>query len=165
MSIFHVTCIIIRKQSDAHDRTTAEGRLPVKTPLRIKILGVLSKSVKSSEYPYQIAKIVEEGLLSPELNPMNRTAGREASRFRSAIFSLVNFVARRGASSDLSTVAEGLVSNLRAFVQDQGWPIADRDQDMELRGYGYETIGLLAKASPEKSTLFFASRVTMVSGQ
>ena len=122
----------------------------MKTPLRIRILGVLARSVKCSAYPRQVAKIVEEGLLSAELNPTNKTAGREASRFRSAIFSLVNFVARRGASSDLSIVAGGLVGNLRAFVQDQGWPIADRDQDMELRGYGYETIGLLAKAAPEK---------------
>jgi proteasome component ECM29 len=127
-----------------------DGQLPVKTPLRIRILGVLSKSVKCSAYPHKIAKIVEEGLLSAELNPTNKTAGREASRFRQAIFSLVNFVARRGAPADLSVVAGGLVGNLRAFVQDQGWPVADRDQDMELRGYGYETIGLLAKAAPEK---------------
>ncbi|KAH3915958.1 hypothetical protein HBH56_067030 [Parastagonospora nodorum] len=127
-----------------------EGKLPVKTPLKIRILGILSKSVKSSAYPHKIAKIVEEGLLSAELNPINKTAGREASRFRQAIFSLVNFVARRGAPADLSVVAVGLVDNLRAFIRDQGWPIADRDQDMELRGYGYETIGLLAKAAPEK---------------
>jgi len=130
--------------------STTEGQLPVKTPLRIRILGVLARSAKCSAYPHQVAKIVEEGLLSAELNPTNKTAGREASRFRSAIFSLVNFVARRGAPADLSIVASGLVGNLRAFVQDQGWPIADRDQDMELRGYGYETIGLLAKAAPDK---------------
>jgi proteasome component ECM29 len=130
--------------------TFPEGTSPVKTPLRIRILGVLSKSDKSTTYPHKIAKIVEDGLLSAELNPTNKTAGREASKFRSAIFSLVNFVARRGASSDLSIVAVGLVGNLRAFIQDQGWPAADRDQDMELRGYGYETIGLLAKAAPEK---------------
>jgi proteasome component ECM29 len=122
----------------------------VKTPLRIRILGVLSKSAKCTSYPREIAKIVEEGLLSVELNPTNKTAGREASKFRSAIFSLVNFVARRGAQTDLSTIAQGLVGNLRAFIQDQGWPNADRDQDMELRGYGYETIGLLAKAAPER---------------
>ncbi|KAJ4984646.1 proteasome component ECM29 [Stagonosporopsis vannaccii] len=126
------------------------GTLPVKTPLRIRILSVLSKSVKCTTYPHKIAKIVEDGLLSPELNPTNKTAGREASKFRSAIFSLVNSVARRGAASDLSSVAISLVGNLRAFIQDQGWPTADRDQDMELRGYGYETIGLLAKAAPEK---------------
>jgi proteasome component ECM29 len=98
--------------------------------------------------------MVEEGLLSPELSPTSKTsAGREASKFRSAIFSLVNFVARRGSTGDLSTVAESLVGNLRAFLQDQGWPTPDRDQDMELRGYGYETIGLLAKAAPEKILL------------
>ncbi|KAF2133950.1 hypothetical protein P153DRAFT_280550 [Dothidotthia symphoricarpi CBS 119687] len=130
--------------------TTSEGSLPVKTPLRIRILGLLSKSVKCSAYPNQVARIVEEGLLSPELASTNKTAGREASKFRSAIFSLVNFVARHGASEHLSTVAQSLVGNLRAFIQDQGWPTPDRDQDMELRGYGYETIGLLAKAAPDK---------------
>lgn len=111
---------------------------------------MLSKSVLCTTYPHNIAKIVEDGLLSAELNPTNKTAGREASRFRSAIFSLVNFVARRGAASDLSAVTVSLVGNLRAFIQDQGWPVVDRDQDMELRGYGYETIGLLAKAAPEQ---------------
>lgn len=130
--------------------TSPEGTSPVKTPLRIRILGVLSRSTKCTTYPHKIAKIVEDGLLSAELNPTNKTAGREASKFRSAIFSLVNFVARRGVSSDLSAVAVSLVGNLRAFIQDQGWPAADRDQDMELRGYGYETIGLLAKAAPEE---------------
>ncbi|KAF1929696.1 major component of the proteasome [Didymella exigua CBS 183.55] len=127
-----------------------DGASPVKTPLRIRILSVLSKSVTCITYPHKIAKIVEDGLLSAELNPTNKTTGREASKFRSTIFSLVNFVARRGASSDLSAVAVSLVGNLRAFIQDQGWPAADRDQDTELRGYGYETIGLLAKAAPEK---------------
>jgi proteasome component ECM29 len=101
--------------------SSSDGSLPVKTPLRIRILIVLSRSVKCTAYPRQIARLVEEGLLSPGLNATNKTAGREASKFRSAIFSLVNFVAR--------------------------------DQDMELRGYGYETIGLLAKAAPEKILL------------
>jgi proteasome component ECM29 len=111
---------------------------------------MLSKSAACTKFPRDIARIVEEGLLSPELSATNKTtAGREASKYRSAIFALVNFVARRGAADDLSTVAEGLVGNLKAFLQDQGWPTPDRDQDMELRGYGYETIGLLAKASPK----------------
>ncbi|KAF2792718.1 major component of the proteasome [Melanomma pulvis-pyrius CBS 109.77] len=131
--------------------TTQDGALPVKIPLRIKIMGVLTKSIACTSYPKEIAKMVEEGLLSPELNITTRTtAGREASKFRSAIFSLVNFVARHGSANSLSTVAESLVGNLRGFIQDQGWPSPDSDQDMELRGYGYETIGLLAKAAPEK---------------
>ncbi|CAI6341703.1 unnamed protein product [Periconia digitata] len=131
-----------------------EGPLPVKTPLRIRILGVLSKSVAFTAHPKEIARIVEEGLLSVQFNPIGKsTAGREASKFRSAIFAMVNFVARRGSPEHLSRIAEGLVGNLRAFLQDQGWPTPDRDQDMELRGYGYETIGLLAKAVPEKILL------------
>ncbi|KAL5412176.1 hypothetical protein PMIN04_009962, partial [Paraphaeosphaeria minitans] len=131
-----------------------EGAPAVKVPLRIRILGMLSKSVTSTKFPKDIARIVEEGLLSPELSATNKTtAGREASKYRSAIFALVNFVARRGAADHLATIAEGLVGNLRAFLQDQGWPTPDRDQDMELRGYGYETIGLLAKASPNSILL------------
>lgn len=115
---------------------------------------MLSKSVTCTTFPKDIARIVEEGLLSPELSATNKTsAGREASKYRSAIFALVNFVARRGTSEHLSTIAEGLVGNLRAFLQDQGWPVPDRDQDMELRGYGYETIGLLAKAAPKSILL------------
>jgi proteasome component ECM29 len=110
--------------------------------------------VTSTEYPQQIARIVEEGLLSIEIDPTKMTAaGREATRFRSAIFSLVNFVARRGSQENLAVVAEGLVGNLQGFIQDQGWPAPQRDQDLELRGYGYETIGLLAKAAPNKILL------------
>lgn len=130
--------------------SSQDASLPVKTPLRIRILNVLARSVKATEYPLQIAMIVEQGLLSVDQSTASKSAGREASKFRSAIFSLVNFVARHGSSTDLSRVAESLVANLRGFVQDQGWPVPDRDQDMELRGYGYETIGLLAKAAPEK---------------
>lgn len=131
-----------------------EGALAVKVPLRIRILGVLSKSTTCTTFPKDIARIVEEGLLSPELSATNKTtAGREASKYRSAIFALVNFVARKGATEHISTIAEGLVGNLRAFLQDQGWPVSDRDQDMELRGYGYETIGLLAKAAPKNILL------------
>jgi proteasome component ECM29 len=110
--------------------------------------------VATTQYPDHVARIVEEGLLSVEQDPMNRgTAGREASKFRSAIFALVNFIARRGSQTVLGPIAEGLVGNLRGFIEDQGWPTPDRDQDLELRGYGYETIGLLAKAAPGKILL------------
>jgi proteasome component ECM29 len=61
----------------------------------------------------------------------------------------MNFVARRGSKEKLTLIAKGLVDNLKAFIMDQGWPVPDRDQDLELRGYGFETIGLLAKAAPE----------------
>ncbi|KAF2109064.1 major component of the proteasome [Lophiotrema nucula] len=133
---------------------TPNGPMAVRTPLRIRILGVLSRSVKSTTHPKEIAKIVEEGLLAVDQNPSGQTkASRETSKFRAAIFTLVNFVARRGASDDVALVAESLTSNLRAFVEDQGWPAPDKDQDLELRGYAFETIGLLAKAAPHKVLL------------
>ncbi|KAF2474784.1 major component of the proteasome [Lindgomyces ingoldianus] len=148
-STFVETLLGLYFGSDASD-----GPLPVKVPLRIRILNVLSKSVTCTRYPRQISRVVEEGLLSTEqLQGNQTTAGREASKFRSAIFTLVNFVARRGSTSDLSSMGESLVGNLKSFIEDQGWPSPDKGQDLEIRGYGYETIGLLAKAAPEKVLL------------
>ncbi|KAF2730427.1 ARM repeat-containing protein [Polyplosphaeria fusca] len=131
--------------------TAPDGPLAVKTALRIKILNILAKSETITNFPKQISQIVEQGLLAVDEAPSGRTSvNREIAKFRAAIFSLVNFVARRGSPENLSSIAEGLVDNLRAFVQDQGWPTPDRDQDLELRGYAFETIGLLAKAAPTK---------------
>jgi proteasome component ECM29 len=127
--------------------------LLVGVPLKIKILGLLSKSTTATTYPQQISKIVEEGLISNYDNNASRATGREASKFRSAIFLLVNFVARHGAKKDIATVAPSLVQNLKSFIEDQGWPTPNRDEDLELRGYAFETIGLLAKAAPESTLI------------
>ncbi|KAF2206012.1 ARM repeat-containing protein [Delitschia confertaspora ATCC 74209] len=131
------------------------GNPPVKVPLKIKILTILSKSVTVAVYPKLVSRLVEEGLLNQHegMAVARISTGREASKFRSAVFALVNWVARQGAAKGLSEVAVGLVENLKLFIQDQGWPCPERDEDLELRGYGYETIGLLAKAAPEKLLL------------
>ncbi|OCK83918.1 hypothetical protein K432DRAFT_379061 [Lepidopterella palustris CBS 459.81] len=132
---------------------TTGGPPPVRIPLKIKILNLLSKSVVSSTYPKQISRIMEEGLISDHGQTTRTATGREASKFRSAIFAYVNFVARQGAAKDLTTIASGLVQNLKSFIEDQGWPSPNKDEDLELRGYGYETIGLLAKAAPDSILL------------
>ncbi|OCL06260.1 major component of the proteasome [Glonium stellatum] len=137
------------------------GPPPVRIPLRIKILNLLSKSVTSTTYPSYISRIVEEDLIYGHNAQNSRTSvGREISKFRSAIFGLVNFAARHGSRSDLSAVAPDLVQNLRSFIEDQGWPAPVGEHDLELRGYGYETIGLLAKASPEN--ILFEPKVSLL---
>ncbi|KAF2810350.1 ARM repeat-containing protein [Mytilinidion resinicola] len=145
---------IVQNLLDVYFGSSTSGGPPsVGTPLKIKILGLLSKSVASTTFPKEISKIVEEGLISSYDITTPRSTGREASKFRSAIFLLVNFVARHGAGKDISTVAPGLVQNLKSFIEDQGWPTPNRDEDLELRGYGFETIGLLAKAAPESTLI------------
>lgn len=139
---------------------TTSGPPPVRVPLRIKILNLLSKSVTSTTYPSHISRIVEEDLIYGYDSQTSRAVGREISKLRSAIFGLVNFAARHGSRSDLSTVAPGLVQNLRSFIEDQGWPVPIGKHDLELRGYGYETIGLLAKTSPEN--ILFEPKVSLL---
>lgn len=129
-----------------------QGPPAVRPALRIKLLSLLTKSVASTRFPERIVRIAEEGL-APGQQDSTSSRGREISRLRSAIFSFANFVARRGSPADVRTVAPILVDRLRAFIEDQGWPTLNRDEDISLRCYGYEVIGLLAKAAPQQTLI------------
>jgi len=76
--------------------------------------------------------------------------GREATKLRSAVFSYVNFVARYGGQETLHAIAPRVVSRLRDFIENQGWPKVGGNEDLVSRGYAYEVIGLLAKAGPRE---------------
>lgn len=76
--------------------------------------------------------------------------GREATKLRSAVFSYVNFVARHGGEPTLHAIAPRVVSRLRDFIENQGWPRVGGNEDLTSRGYAYEVIGLLAKAGPRE---------------
>ena len=121
--------------------------LPVRAPLQIKLLSILSKSVLSTTYTNSVIRLVEEGLLG-EKSRNSTSRGREAIKMRSAIFSYINFLARQGSTSSIHGVAHKLVYALKDFIETQGWPIANLEEDFALRGLGYEVIGLLAKAGP-----------------
>ncbi|KAJ9645236.1 proteasome component M29 [Coniosporium tulheliwenetii] len=129
-----------------------QGPPAVRPALRIKLLSLLTKSVASTKFPERIVRIVEEGL-APEQQDSTSSRGREISKLRSAIFSFANFVARRGSPADVQSIAPVLVDRLRAFIEDQGWPTPNRDEDISLRCYGYEVIGLLAKAAPQQTLI------------
>jgi len=64
------------------------------------------------------------------------------------VFSYVNFVARYGGQETLHAIAPRVVSRLRDFIENQGWPKVGGNEDLVSRGYAYEVIGLLAKAGP-----------------
>lgn len=74
--------------------------------------------------------------------------GREATKLRTAIFQYINFVARYGATETLHAIATRVVTRLRDFVENQGWPKPGPNEDLVSRGYAYEVMGLLAKAGP-----------------
>lgn len=133
---------------------TAGGQLPARPALKIKILSYFAKSIAATSFTSKVARLVEEGLTYGVVDDgLNSARGREATKLRAAIFTFVNFMARRGSAADLHAVAPTLVQRLRAFIEDQGWPKPNPDEDVALRGYVYEVIGLLAKAAPEEVLL------------
>ncbi|PSK43669.1 hypothetical protein B9Z65_7183 [Elsinoe australis] len=156
------------------------GRQKARAPLRLKILGLLSKSLMSTTFTDNIIKMVDEGLSNPaaangrpdamQIDPPSSfqavqqisnqlssssgsraTGGLEVAKLRAALFSYINFVARHGKQESLHAIAPRVLTRLRDFVEEQGWPKAasvTTQQELETRGYAYEVIGLLAKAGP-----------------
>jgi proteasome component ECM29 len=120
-----------------------------KPALKIRILIFLSKSVVATTFPHQIITIVQESMLSENTNSPP-VKGLEASKLRNALFSFMNWVARVGSESDLQKVAPVLISFLRSFIEEQGWPVPNgRSVDeVSLRALAYETLGAIAKAVP-----------------
>lgn len=78
---------------------------------------------------------------------------RQGIKKRVAIFQFVNFVARNARQNHIHVIAPPIIQKFQNFIYDQGWPSAQADQDLGLRGNAYEGIGLLAKAAPEKTLL------------
>ncbi|KAK5132562.1 hypothetical protein LTR08_008879 [Meristemomyces frigidus] len=135
-----------------------DGALRVRPPLRLKIIGLLNKSTKSTTFSNNIMKLVDDGIATQNMDgedtvmsnvsASNPSIGREATKLRAAIFQYINFVARFGAKETLHAIASRVVIRLRDFIDDQGWPRPGANEDLVSRGYAYEVIGLLAKAGP-----------------
>ena len=137
------------------------GSLPARPPLQIKILGLLCKSRQAANFVTQSTQIIKEGLLPVEDdNPPGRNQpikqGLEASKLREHIFIFTNWLARISSLTQLQSFAPALVDQLRTYIESQGWPKYGRvgtsnTGELASRGYGYESIGLLAAACPESS--------------
>ncbi|CAK3843215.1 Proteasome component ECM29 [Lecanosticta acicola] len=135
-----------------------EATLRVRAPLRLKILSLLNKSIRSTSFSNNITKLVDDGvapqrdgediIMSNGPFQQNASIGREALKLRAAIFTYINFVARNGDKQSLHTIAQPVINRLRDFVENQGWPKPGNNEDLVSRGYTYEVIGLLAQAGP-----------------
>ncbi|KAH9829277.1 ECM29 protein [Teratosphaeria destructans] len=104
----------------------------VKAPLRLKILGLLSKSTRSTSFANNIMRLVNDGIATQSMDgedvvmsngpSSSASAGREATKLRSAIFQYVNFVARYGPPETLHAIASQVIAKLRDYIEHQGWP-------------------------------------------
>lgn len=134
------------------------GSLPARAPLQTKILGLLCKSKRATSYKAESMQIIKEGLTLDAQDGINSPStgsqGLEASKLRAQIFAYTNWIARISGTADIHVIAPSLVSQLRSYIESQGWPIyhenriGQGNQELSLRSLGYESIGVLARASP-----------------
>lgn len=139
------------------------GSLPARAPLQTKILGLLCRSKRATSYKDESMQIVKEGLTSGAqdgiTSPVTGIQGLEASKLRALIFAYTNWLARVSDNADINISAPTLVSQLRGYIESQGWPTYREEttthgaQGTTLRSLGYESIGVLARASPTKLIL------------
>ena len=141
-----------------------DGSLPARMPLQLKILALLCRSKQCSSLVQQSIQIVQEGLApmeSPAQNGISETPkqGLEISKLRAQIFAFTNWLARISSAADIRAFAPALVSQLRGYIETQGWPVSHgggsshSTGDLSSRSYAYESIGLLAAACPDKLLL------------
>ena len=141
-----------------------QGSLPARISLKLKILALLCKSKQATEFVPQVIRLVQEGLTSPDAQNQHSRSGSEAprkyglegSKLRGQIFAFANWLARVGSPADVEVAAPTLVHRLRAYIEGQGWPQSSDNTsraELELRNYGYEAIGLLARAAPQNLLL------------
>lgn len=142
----------------------AEGSLPARVPLQTKILAILCKSKLASSFVPQSSQIVQEGLAAPKSAQQDTSTslprkGLEASKLRGQIFAFTNWLARISSPADLNAFAPGLVTQLRAYIENQGWPRYNTETsipsagELSARALGYESIGLLTGACADKLLL------------
>lgn len=136
------------------------GSHPVRRSLQTKILALLSRSKEATKFVPEIAQIVRDALQVQDPNREHSAGalkvGLETTKLRSQVFAFTNWVARTGSKEDHSALAPALVNDLRSYIHTQGWPQmsdgtnASISGEISSRSYCYESIGLLAKACPEK---------------
>ena len=139
----------------------AEGSLPARTPLQTKILSILCRSKLVSCFLPQSSQIIQEALASAEYAVPNGEMpipkqGLEATKLRGQVFAFTNWLARVSTPAQVRAFAPALVKDLRTYIESQGWPRFNVDNatpvsgELASRAFGYESIGILAGACPEK---------------
>lgn len=152
--------VLVRELYQIYLGTTGDqGAPPARAPLQTKILSLLCKSRLASEFTNESSRIVREALrldTNPQIGSRQmQKRGLEASKLRNQVFAFTNWLARISSVDDLKSFAPEVVGQLREYVESQGWPRPRTEEPLDAgelssRAYGYESIGLLAGASPEK---------------
>ena len=141
---------------------TIGGTPPVRPALQGKILGLFCKSTLATTFVPEIIKVIKRGLTQqnnePDVSPSLSRQGLEASKLRGQVFTFANWVARMAREKDVSMIAPELVGDFRNYVETQGWPkmqdeFSGNAVELKSRCYSYESVGLLARASPHSLLL------------
>lgn len=118
----------------------AAGIPPVKVVLQTRIVSFLAKSITAVglQWKQEIVRIVENGLET------------EYARLRQAAFSFVNWASRMGGEEVMAAAAGDVVERVRYWILSTGSEEGGGGNggSDELRGYAYESLGLLAKRAP-----------------
>lgn len=120
-----------------------------KPALQTRILTLMAKSTASTTFPDKIVRIVQGSIQSatPDAPPVQ---GLEALKLRNAMFNFLNWVSRMGSPDDLRRAAPSIITFLRSFIEEQGWPVPNSrsSDELALRALAYETLGSMAKTVP-----------------
>jgi proteasome component ECM29 len=120
-----------------------------KPALQTRILTLMAKSTASTTYPDKIVRIVQ-GSIQPAMPGAPPVQGLEALKLRNAMFNFMNWVSRMGSPGDLKRAAPSIITFLRSFIEEQGWPVPNSrsSDELALRALAYETLGSMAKTVP-----------------
>ncbi|OBT54523.1 hypothetical protein VE04_06688 [Pseudogymnoascus sp. 24MN13] len=120
-----------------------------KPALQTRILTLMAKSTASTTYPDKIVRIVQ-GSIQPAMPDAPPVQGLEALKLRNAMFNFMNWVSRMGSPDDLKRAAPSIITFLRSFIEEQGWPVPNSrsTDELALRALAYETLGSMAKTVP-----------------
>ncbi|KAB8336736.1 hypothetical protein FH972_021045 [Carpinus fangiana] len=141
------------------DQPDSSSAIPASIFLRIKILGVLSRTLESLGSPEKIINIVERDLLENTAHAYDDSkVDRASEKLRSAIISFLTFAVRNANKDHLHVISEAVIPKLQQFID--GYVQDTMTMESKgVRGRSFEVVGLLAStnqnllADPELSFL------------
>ncbi|KAK5988490.1 Proteasome component ECM29 [Cladobotryum mycophilum] len=135
-----------------NDLFKAHLRLPA--PYRIRILGMLAKSVFSTTLTSSIMDAVALDFApsqseTPTGQALQPASALERTKLHNALFHYLAWVARNSTSKSGFSLGPQLIERMRSYIVTQGWPISQQasHDEVSLRSRAYETIGMLAPSA------------------
>ncbi|KAI9024387.1 proteasome stabiliser-domain-containing protein [Phycomyces nitens] len=114
-----------------------DARAPASTPVKIRIIQYLRKSIVATNMIPLMIQVVFDGIYGE----------KSSIKLRSASMSFLQWIARMADPTKLSPIAPILISGLLKYI-DQDEPLSGHDTE-SIKGYAYVACGLLAKKVPK----------------